>query len=331
MSFPGPPFDHELAVIMDQPQFAPDRREFTKEYIIEQRKAIEPFCGTQQVTDDPDLSYEEVTVPGLAWDVTLSIIRSKTLKKENNPGIYLIHGGGMVLGNRLFLIGGMLTTIKALGAVLVSVEYRLAPEYPAPAAVEDCYAGLQWMLENAPKLGLDVSRIIVAGGSAGGGLAAGVALLNRDRKGPPLFAQLLMYPMLDDRCTSISVRQYENDGMWTGKTNRAAWDHYLPGVRGTDKVSIYDAPSRAEDLSNLPQAFIEVGASEPFRDEAVAYATKLWECGIQAELHAWPGAWHGYNVYAPGSQIAQVSNATRFKWLERILAAPASPIVPAAL
>jgi len=331
MSFPGPPFDHELDDILEQIRAQDKNSEFTKEYIIEQREAIEPFCSTQQITGDPYLSYEEVTVSGLAWDITLSIIRSKTSKKNNNPGIYLIHGGGMVMGNRLFLISSTLTTIKALGAVLVSVEYRLAPEHPAPAAIEDCYAGLQWMFENAPKLGVDASRIIVSGGSAGGGLAAGLALLNRDRKGPPLFAQLLLYPMLDDRCTSVSARQYENEGAWIGKTNRAAWDHYLPGIRGTEKVSIYVAPSRAEDLSNLPQAFIEVGACEPFRDENVAYATKLWECGTQAELHVWPGAWHGYNVFASSTQVAQVSNETRLKWLKRILATPATPIVPAAI
>lgn len=196
MSFPGPPFDQELDDILEQIRARDNNNEFTKEYIVEQRKAIEPLCSTQQITDDPDLSYEEVTVSGLAWDITLSIIRSKTSKKNDNPGIYLMHGGGMVLGHRLFLIGSILTNIKALGAVLVSVEYRLAPEHPAPAAIEDCYAGLQWMFENAPKLGVDASRIIVAGGSAGGGLAAGLALLNRDRKGPPVFAQLLLYPSM---------------------------------------------------------------------------------------------------------------------------------------
>jgi acetyl esterase/lipase len=291
MSFPGPPFDTELEAVLKEFQQGQVQEEFTAEFIVARRKLIEPQCNIQVVHDDPDISSEEITIPGPGGDIILLILRSKSNTKENAPCIYHIHGGAMVLGNRFYLVNTVFPTIKELGAVLVSVEYRLAPEHPAPAAVDDCYAGLQWVFKNTTKLGIDGSKIIVYGGSAGGGLAAGVALLSRDRKDPPLFAQLLIYPMLDDRNTSVSVKQFYDLGLYTGRTNTTCWDHYLPGIRGTDKVGIYDAPARAKDLSGLPQTFIEVGASEPFRDEDVAYATKLWEHGVQAELHVWPGAW----------------------------------------
>lgn len=326
MAFPAPPFDHELAEALKQLPPSPARKagDLTHQTIIELRKYIAPFCGVQQIDDDPDISHEEVTIPGPGGEIILSILRSKSLTKEKNaPCLYLIHGGGMVMGKRLYLINAMFPFIKELGSVLVSVEYRLAPESPAPAAVEDCYAGLKWTFDNADKLGIDASKVIVTGGSAGGGLSAGVALLNRDRKGPPLFAQMLVYPMLDDRCTSVSSQQFPDEGVWTDKTNKAAWDHYLGArVRGTDKVSIYDAPARAKDLSNLPPTFIEVGACEPFRDEDVAYAMKLWEHGIPTELHVWPGAWHGYDVFAPYSDISRTSIETRMRWIKRILSAP---------
>jgi acetyl esterase/lipase len=181
--------------------------------------------------------------------------------------------------------------VKEFDAVLITPEYRLAPEHPAPAQVEDCYAGFEWIVKNSSLLGIDPGRIVVTGTSAGAGLAAGVTLLARDRKGPPIFAQLLTCPMIDDRVDSVSSRQYMEEGLYDGKTNIAAWDMMLPGTRGGKDVSIYVAPARAEDLSGLPRAFIEVGAAEPFRDENVAYASKLWECGVDTELHVFPGAW----------------------------------------
>ncbi len=177
--------------------------------------------------------------------------------------------------------------IKELDAVLVSVEYRLAPEHPDPAPVEDCYAGLKWVSEHATELGINPDHIIISGGSAGGGIAAGVTLLARDRKGPSIFAQQLLYPMLDDRCNNVSNNQFPEEGTWTRRVNIMGWDSLLPGTRGTGNVSIYAAPARAKDLSGLPPAFIEVGSAEPFRDEDVAYATKLWEDGVHAELHVW--------------------------------------------
>lgn len=147
--------------------------------------------------------------------------------------------------------------------------------------------GLEWVGAHASELGIDPNKLMITGGSAGGGLAAGVALLARDRNGPKLCAQLLSYPMIDDRGSTISSKQFELEGIWVGKSNIEAWDLLLPGTRNTEDVSIYAAPARAEDLSRLPPAFIEVGAAEPLRAEGVAFATKLWECGVQAELRVW--------------------------------------------
>lgn len=291
MSFAGPPFDPELDAVLKQFQAGQAQAEFTHEYIIERRKLQDPEWNISKVHEDPDISSEEVTIQGPGGDIILLVLRSKSATKENAPCLYNIHGGAMVLGNRFFAINLLFPEIRALGAVAVSVEYRLAPEHPAPAAVEDCDAGLQWVFENATKLGVDAGKIITVGASAGGGLAAGVALLRRDRKDPPLFAQCLIYPMLDDRNATVSAKQFHDTGIYTGKTNDTCWGLYLPGIKGSDKVRIYDAPARAEDLSGLPQTFIEVGASEPFRDEDLTFATKLWEQGVQAEFHVWPGAW----------------------------------------
>jgi len=279
-----PPFDLELATILKQ---IPKQRDLAEEgEIINRRKltAIEPSA----VLTDPEILHEEIVIPG---DIAVTVLRSKKSSGGKRPGILWIHGGAMVLGTRYYFLGGTFEWVKQLDAVVVSVEYRLAPEHPSPANLDDCYATVEWMAGNAVDLGVDTDKLMIAGGSAGAGLAAGVALLARDRNGPKLYAQLLIYPMLDDRNVSTSSKQYYDEGTWTGKANIIAWDALLPGKRGTEDVSIYAAPSRAKDLSGLPQAFIDVGSCEPFRDEDVPYAAKLWECGVQCELHVWPGAW----------------------------------------
>ncbi|WP_370591495.1 alpha/beta hydrolase fold domain-containing protein [Saccharopolyspora montiporae] len=201
----------------------------------------------------------------------------------------------------------------------VTVEYRLAPEFPDPYPVEDCYAGLQWTAEHAAELGIDADNLIIAGASAGGGLAAGTALLARDRNGPALAGQVLICPMLDDRDWTVSTAQYENVGLWGRESNRTGWDALLGDRRGTDEVSVYAAPARATDLSGLPPAFIDCGSAELFRDEDVAYATALWHSGVQAELHVWPGGYHGFDMLAPNSGIARAAIDARKGWVGRTL------------
>ncbi|TVY46184.1 Carboxylesterase [Lachnellula occidentalis] len=295
----------------------------TKENIVEHRK----FCTIFEVKYDdyPDLSREDISIPGPDGNtIELTIVRPKAPAKGPRNAIYYMHGGGMILGTRHFSLQEAFPWAKELDAVLISVEYRLAPEHPHPAPVEDCYAGLKWISENSSKLDINPSRIMIAGHSSGAGLSAGTALLARDRKLPsPLFAQLLIYPMLDDRNVTSSNKQYFGEGTWTGKTNAVAWswllpDNDAPGVQ-------YAAPSRATDLSNLPTTFLDVGSAEVFRDEVIAYASKLLEQGTQVELHVWPGAYHGFDVYSPTTDLAIAAKASRLAWMKRIFhASPAN-------
>ncbi|ABH00457.1 possible lipase (plasmid) [Rhodococcus jostii RHA1] len=197
---------------------------------------------------------------------------------------------------------------------LVTVEYRLAPEFPDPYPVEDSYAALVWIAEHAADLG-DQDRILIVGASAGAGVAAGTALLARDRSGPRLTGQLLIGPMIDDRDRTVSTTQYEGMPPWDRNSNRMGWTALLGDRRGTDDVSIYAAPSRAVDLSGLPPAFIDCGSAEVFRDEDVAYASALWAAGVQAELHVWAGGIHGFDFMTPDAAISRAARAARDGWV----------------
>jgi acetyl esterase/lipase len=215
---------------------------------------------------------------------------------------------------------GALAHAEQLGAAVVSVEYRLAPETPHPGPVEDCYAGLAWTAGHAGELGIDPARVIVGGASAGVGLAAAVALLARDRGGPALLGQMLLCPMLDDRNETPSSYQMAGIGIWDREANEVGWTALLGAARGGPDVSPYAAPARATDLSGLPPAFIEVGSAETFRDEDVAYATGIWQAGGQAELHVWPGGFHGFTGMVPDAAISKAATAAQQGWLRRILA-----------
>ncbi|WP_245567155.1 alpha/beta hydrolase [Nocardia vinacea] len=236
------------------------------------------------------------------------------------PAIYNVHGGGMIMANRRTGVQTVLDLAAPLGAAVISVEYRLAPEHPDPAPVEDCYAGLAWTAEHASALGIDPSQIIIVGGSAGGGLAAGVALLARDRGNSPLLGQLLMCPMLDDRNDTASALQMDGSGVWDRTANRTGWQALLGERQGGQDVSPYAAPARATDLSGLPPTLIDVGSAEIFRDEAVTYASRIWQAGGSAELHVWPGGFHGYEVAAPEAAISRATIRARNDWLARLLA-----------
>ncbi len=178
---------------------------------------------------------------------------------------------------------------------------------------------LQWVSEHFKELGVDPERIMIAGGSGGGGLTAGTGLLARDRKGPQVCAQFLACPMLDDRNITTSSKQYSNEGTWSRESNEMAWGQVLGGKAGQDGVSYYAAPARAEDLSGLPPTFIDVGSAEVFRDESVAYATKLWAAGVQADLYVYGGAFHAYEALAPQSRLALQTDAVRLSWVKAIL------------
>jgi acetyl esterase/lipase len=319
---PPPPFDPELAAALEllagelPPGFPP-------EAIPEVRAGmVIPPPSDDELRRGGAFEIEERSVPGPAGapDVSLLICRP-TGATGPLPAVYHTHGGGMILGSNRFGVEEMLDLAEELGLVVVSVEYRLAPENPHPAPVEDCYAGLTWTAENAKELGIDPERIIVAGGSAGGGLAAALALLARDRGGPALFGQMLMCPMLDDRNDTVSARQMAGRGVWDRTANATGWGALLGDACGGPDVSPYAAPARATDLSGLPPAFIDVGSAETFRDEDVAYATRIWQAGGRAELHVWPGGFHGFDGFAPQALLSQEARAARARWLRRLLGA----------
>ncbi|MFJ6821787.1 MULTISPECIES: alpha/beta hydrolase [Streptomyces] len=235
------------------------------------------------------------------------------------PCVYWMHGGGMVMGDRFSQIDIPLEWLDEFGAVVVSVDYRLAPEATGTTLVDDCYQGLLWIAQHAAELGVDPARIVVAGASAGGGLAAGVSLLARDLDTPAIAGQLLICPMLDHRNTTVSSRQFSGEpGVWTREMNEFGWRSVLGGL--TDgEVPAYVSPALAEDLSGLPTTYIDTGSAEVFRDEDTEYASRIWAAGGQAELHVWAGGFHGFDALYPRARISATARRTRTQWLARLL------------
>lgn len=317
---PPPPYDAECgAVLASLPPFPPltaDAVPFLRAGAAEYM----PRPTNEELSRGGSYSVEERVVPGPvgAPDVALIICRPAGASSPV-PALYCIHGGGMISGTARDALGDHLDLAESVGAALMSVEYRLAPETPHPGPVEDCYAGLLWVVENAHGLGIDEERIVLVGGSAGGGLAAAVALLARDRGGPALAGQLLMCPMLDDRNDTPSAHQMAGLPMWNRQANEVGWTALLGAARGGPDVSPYAAPARAENLSGLPPTFVDVGSTDTFRSEDVDYAERIWRAGGVAELHVWPGGFHGFGGIAPNAGISKAAVAERVNWLRRLL------------
>jgi acetyl esterase/lipase len=228
-----------------------------------------------------------------------------------------IHGGGMFLGSVALYDLAIAGYVAGSGVPLLAVDYRLAPEHPDPTPVEDCLVALRWLAEHAADLGVDPDRITVMGDSAGGGLAAGVALLARDRGGPAIARQILIYPMLDDR-TLAADPNLAPFATWTYDDNITGWGALLGDSAGGEGTSPYAAPARAGDLTGLPPAYIEVGELDIFRAEDIAYAARLAAAGTSVELHVHPGGIHGYDLFAPDSDLTRRAIADRLRVLRQI-------------
>ena len=233
------------------------------------------------------------------------------------PALYWIHGGGMVMGDIELSDAYCAGIANRLGVLVVSVDYRVAPEHPFPAPLEDCYAGLHWLAQAADALGVNPARIAIGGSSAGAGLAAGLALLARDRGDVPVCYQHLIYPMLDDRNETGSSHAITDPRVWNRTSNLAGWHAYLAGNAGSDGVSSYAAPARALDLVGLPPAYIAVGTLDLFMDEDIEYARRLAAAGVGVELHVYPGVFHASPTYIPNAAVSRRWNIDQLAALGR--------------
>lgn len=317
-SQPRPPFDPELEAVLP-----------VLDGLVPKNVTLDDVDTFRALTTSPPIEetiagrpilHTVRSIPGPvgAPDLTVSVFE-RTDHTRPGPGIFHTHGGGLIGGDRFVGAGVYLDWVERFDAVVVSVEYRRPPEHPDPAPIEDVYAGLVWTADHAAELRVDPARIVIAGESAGAGLTAGLALLARDRKGPDVLGQVLMYPLLDERNDTVSSHQDDSAGTWDRTSTETAWDAYLGARRGTGGASIYASPSLATDLSHLPPAFIDVGSAELLRDEDVAFASAIWAAGGSAELHVWSGGFHGFDQIVPAAAVSRAATAARTSWLERLL------------
>lgn len=287
------------------------QEDFTKEALPEIRKTSESAFGPSAIPDD-GVSIHDESIPGPAGapDVRVRIYTSGE-KTADRPGILYIHGGGYILGNPEMTDGGCRKLAAEIGCVVVSVDYRLAPEHPYPAPLDDCYAALKWFSEQASQLGVDNGRIAVTGASAGGGLTAALSMLARDRGGPAIAFQAPLCPMIDDRNITPSSCEFTDKRLWSRAKNLFGWEMYLGDLYGKD-VPPYAAASRAEDFSNLPPTYTYVGELDLFRDETTEYVTKLLGAGVSTEYHIYPGCFHAFDMF---TEIADISRRAEEEYL----------------
>ena len=270
------------------------------------RRTYVELAAARPAADTAGMTVEDRTVPADP-DVSVRIYRPH----RSQGAIVWMHGGGLVTGDLDTEHPWAVRLAASSGAVVVSVGYRLAPENRYPAALDDVYAALTWTAEHAADLGVDPARIAVGGHSAGGGLAAAVALRARDEGGPPIRFQVLNEPGLDDRQETWSARTFTATPWMTRDTVTASWGHYLGG----QPASPHAAPARAADLSGLPPAYVATAEFCPNRDEDIDYALRLLRAGVSVELHQWPGTFHGSQAILSADvsqrQIADLAAALR--------------------
>ena len=267
------------------------------------KEQLPPFDGTE----------EERMIPGLSGspDVPVRIYKQNGAQYPEAVMVW-VHGGGYVVGSA----DDMSVRRYTPTMTVVSVEYRMAPEHRSPAAAEDTCAAINWVAANAEELGIDPTRIILGGPSGGGGLAAGAALMNRDRGGPGLLYQLLIYPMIDDTHDTPSGHMDLPTFTWTREASMRAWAIYAE----KDGASPYAAAARAEDLSGLPPTYLMTGDLDLFRDETITYASRLMAAGVPVDLAVFPGALHGFDSFASESTVAKRANAHQIEALKHVLA-----------
>lgn len=297
--------DPELAPILD---VAPDMS-VSAETLARTRAVIAEMTKQDLAQADTSVRVTEHFAAGRsgAPNVRMVLYRPDDLP-DNAPVLLQIHGGGFLFGTAELGDSRNRQWAKAIGCAVLAVDYRLAPETPFPGALEDCYAALEWLHRNARELGLDAGRIAVRGESAGGGLAAALCELVRDRGGPKILFQLLVYPMLDDRTgTSSEPHPYAGEFVWNAASNVYAWKSWLGHFEpGSPNVPSLAAPARARDLRNLPPTFIATAALDIFIEENLEYARRLIRAGVPTELYVAPGAFHGFEAMVPDATVSQL-------------------------
>jgi len=261
--------------------------------VVEARRWLDELIAPMHDgVDTTGVTVHDREIPGPDGPVPVRIYAPDQAGPEGGrPALLDIHGGGFVVGSIAMEHGLAVQVARELGAVVVAVEYRLAPEHPFPAGLEDCYATLCWMRDNASELGIDTGRIGVGGQSAGGGLTAATVLLARDRNGPAVCFQFLGIPELDHRLETTSMRTFVDTPMWHRANAELSWRYYLGPDVG--EVSPYASPAIASDLRGLPPAYVTTMEFDPLRDEGITYALRLMEAGVSVELHTFPGTFHG--------------------------------------
>lgn len=292
-----------------------------KDHDVEgRRKGLEGLlsalnANTPPVPDSQHSEFKTTSFDGAEVAIHRFTNKSQTAS-VNAPAVVHFHGGGYIVGQVHMFRLNLERRVRESGVQLFSIEYRLAPEHPYPTPLEDCYAGLQWVSQHASELGIDPSRIAVMGESAGGGLAAGVALLARDRKlSPPLAKQILIYPMIDARKVEPSAASPEltKHLFWTVGSNVTGWTAYLGDKAGTSDIPQYASPSLAESLEGLPPTYMDVGGLDLFVDEDIEYALRLTKANISVEFHLYPGLPHAFESLGGESQPFVLAQANRIQ------------------
>jgi acetyl esterase/lipase len=282
----------------------------------------EEIAGIVASTPRPDVSSLKIEDRVIAGPASHRVLGARLYSRDTasttpRPGILHVHSGGFITGDLEQEHAWLVSLVRRLDVVVLTVDYRLAPEHPYPAALDDCFAALNWFADTADELGVDRERIALLGASAGAGLCAALALRTRDETGPKISYQVLIQPELDDRLESASINRFTDTPVWNRPRAEVSWNAYLKGLTGS-AVPMYAAPARASDLSGLPSTYISVGTYDPLRDEGIAYAHALLAADVPLELHLFPGTFHGSHAldFVP---ISQRENEERWTVLQSAL------------
>jgi acetyl esterase/lipase len=308
--------DPELRPLLDA---APMSLPLNSENLAAIRAGLADFALLPPTPEGMTVTREErfIDRPGTTLKLRI-LIYTPPQARTPMPAMLHIHGGGYVVGTPEIADAINRKRAASLGCVIVSVDYRLAPDTPYPGALDDCYTALEWLYNHAVELNIDTQRIAIGGESAGGGLTAALALLARDRGEIPLVLQFLMYPMLDDRTvTRTDPHPFVVHEAWSAEYNAFGWRSLLGTAPGAPGISPYAAAARAEDLSGLPPAFISVGALDLFLEENLEYARRLSRAGVPVELHVYPGAFHGFSVMTDRARVSVSAQADEMRALGR--------------